>query len=102
MMSGRRHKLGGRLLTILLICELFAVGSLLGTVLFTLSDYTQDNSVAKAQGSTKALECKIQDREDASLRYAKTIADNAGLGQAIAASDAMAIAEIVQSAVQNS
>jgi type II secretory pathway component PulC len=74
----------------------------MGTLLFTLSNYTQNNSIEQAKSSAKTLESKIQVLEENSLRYARIIADNSNLVQAVFSKDTGTIAGILASAAQNS
>jgi methyl-accepting chemotaxis protein len=100
-MSPRRHKLGSRLMLILLICGLFAIVTLLGTVIVTMQNFASDTSIAQARGSALTLESKIKEIEERSLLNAKTVADNSNLVAAVFSKDAGTIEGILATAIQN-
>jgi len=100
-MTARRHKLGSRLMLILLFSGLFAISALLGTVIVTMLNYTSDNSIAWARSSALTLESKIQELEERSLLHARTVTDNASLVSAVFSKDAGTIASILSAAIEN-
>ncbi len=100
-MTARRHKLGSRLMLILLLCGLLAIGALLCTVIVTMQNFASENSIAQARGSTLTLEDKIHELEERSLLNAKTVADNSNLVSAVFSKDAGTIKGILATAIQN-
>lgn len=55
-MKTKRHKLGSRLLMILIICVLVAVTGLMITSVYTTRSLYHSNSTVQASQGTKALE----------------------------------------------
>ena len=97
----RRHKLGSRLLFILLSCGVFVIAALLGTVIVTILDYTSEVSVSQARSSAQTLENEIRELEEHSLLHAKTVADNANLVSAVFSKDTGTIENILAAAIEN-
>ena len=101
-MSKRKQKLGTRLMALVLVCAILVIGGLLTTVILEIQNFNRDYSVAHAESSTIALQQEISANEEYAANFARVIAGDLELVQALAAGDLPLLKQILATSAEDS
>jgi len=82
-MRNKQHRLGNRLLAILLGCGSLAFAALLVAIVFSFIGYIDNENIENAYSSVLALKSKVEAIEESSLRFARAAASDRGLISAL-------------------
>ena len=82
-MRNKQHRLGNRLLAILLGCGSLAFAALLVAIVFSFTGYIDNENIENAYSSVLALKSKVEAIEESSLRFARAAASDRGLISAL-------------------
>ena len=101
-MKERRHKLGTRLMALVLVCAILVIGGLLTTVILEIQNFNREYSVAHAESSTIALQQEISANEEYAANFAKVIAGDVELVQALTDGNMPLLKQILATSAEDS